>query len=85
MYQHLKELAEKLHIAVLEKNLRNTPEIKVKSGLCTVKGEKRFIVDKHMPFVEKNELLAACLGKMSHENVYVVPAVREFINKCSWS
>jgi len=83
MYQHLKELAEKLHIAVLEQNLRNAPGIKVKSGLCTVKGEKRFIMDKRRPFYEKNEMLAACLGKMSHENVYVVPAVRDFIKKCS--
>jgi hypothetical protein len=40
-------------------------------------------MDKRMPFYEKNELLAACLGKLSHENIYVVPAVRDFIKKHS--
>ena len=37
-YQDLKELAEKLGVNVSEQNLRSTG-IKVKSGLCKVKGK----------------------------------------------
>ena len=38
-------------------------------------------MDKHKSISEKNEILAACLGKMPHEEIYIIPAVREYINK----
>jgi len=80
MYQHLTELAEKLSITVQEQNLRKTG-IKVKSGFCKVKNIDLFIIDKHKSFDEKNILLASFLGKTQCEDIYIVPAVREFINK----
>ncbi|MBL7180290.1 MAG: hypothetical protein ISS67_05605 [Desulfobacterales bacterium] len=80
IYQALKELAEKLNISVSEQNLRQTG-VKAKSGLCKLKGQLHFIMDKHKSIYEKNELLAACLSKMPHEDIYVVPAVREFLDK----
>ncbi len=82
IYQDLNELAEKLGITVSEQNLRMAG-VKVKSGLCTVKGKKLFIMDKHKSIHEKNELLASCLSKMPNEEIYIVPAVREFLYKCS--
>ena len=78
IYQELKDLAEKLDIYVTEKNFRNTG-INVKSGLCKVKGKYLFIMDKHKSIQKKNNILAACLSKMKHENIFVVPAVRELI------
>ncbi len=78
IYQQLKELAEKLDIAVSEQNFRNTG-IKVKSGLCKVKGKTMFIMDKHESVYKKNKLLASCLSRMPHENIYVVPAIREML------
>ncbi|MDM8551549.1 hypothetical protein QUF72_15790 [Desulfobacterales bacterium HSG2] len=78
LYQNLKELAEKLEITVSEKSFRNTG-IKVKSGLCKVKGKKFFIMNKHLPIYRKNKILASCLSDMPHEEVYVVPAVREIL------
>ena len=81
MYQHLKDLAEKLSIIVQEQNLRKTG-IKVKSGFCKVKNKDLFIIDKHKSFDDKNILLASFLGKTPCEDIYIVPAVREFINKC---
>ena len=80
LYQNLKELAEKLGITVSEQNLR-TAGIKVESGLCRVKGECIFIMDKHKSMNEKTEILAECLSKMDTEDIYVVPAVRKFLNK----
>ena len=80
LYQDLKEVAEKLGITVSEHNFR-TSGIKVKSGLCRIKGKNLFIIDKHKSIHEKNEILAFCLNKMKHEDIYIVPAVREFINR----
>ncbi len=78
IYQELKELAEKLNITVSEQNLRKT-RVKVKSGFCIVKGRQRFIMDKNKSIKEKNELLAACLAQMPHEDIYVVPAIRKLL------
>ena len=80
IFQELVMLAEKLGVSVSEQNFRQT-NVKAQSGLCTVKGQKRFILDKHKSFYEKSELLAACLSQMPTENIYIVPAVRDFLNK----
>jgi len=78
-YQDLKELAEKLGVTVSEQNLRSTG-IKVKSGLCKVKGKNILIVDKKIAFQDKNEILASCLSKLPYEDIFMVPALREFLD-----
>jgi len=80
IYQELKELAEKLEVTVSEQNLR-TAGIKVKSGLCKIKGKNLFIMDKHKSIRKKIKILASQLAKMPNENIYIVPAVREMIEK----
>jgi len=82
LYQELKDLAERLHITVTEQNLRSTG-IKVQSGLCTVKGKKMFIMDKHKSVPKKIRILAAQLAAMPLEHLYIIPAVRELLNKAS--
>ncbi len=82
LYQDMKEIAEKLGVTVSEQNFRKTG-IKIESGLCKVKGRKLFIIDKNRSIHKKNEILASFLSKMPHEDVYVIPAVRELINKYS--
>ena len=81
LYQNLLELAEKLDIKVSEQNLRKTGGINVKSGLCKVKGEMMFIMSKHKSIRDKIELLAKCLSKMQIEDIYIVPAVRDILDK----
>ena len=78
IYQALQDLAEKLAVTVSEQNLR-TAGIKVKSGLCTVKGKDMFIMDKHQSVHKKIRILAAQLAQMPHEDVYVMPAVRDLL------
>jgi len=78
-YQDLKELAEKLGVNVSEQNLRSTG-IKIKSGLCKVKGKNILIIDKNISFQDKNEILASCLSKMPYEDIFIVPALREFLD-----
>lgn len=82
LFQDMKEIAEKLGVTVSEQNFRNTG-IKVKSGLCKVKGRKLFIIDKNRSIHKKIEILASFLSNMPHEDVYVIPAVRELIKKYS--
>ena len=82
LYQALMDLAEKMSLTVSEQNLR-TAGIKVKSGLCKVRGADMFIMDKHKSVHHKIRILATQLATMPHENVYVVPAVREVLNKHS--
>ena len=82
LYQELLDLAEKLSVTVSEQNLR-TAGIKVKSGLCRVRGSDMFIMDKHKSVHRKIRILATQLATMPHENVYVVPAVRKVLNKHS--
>lgn len=80
LYQELKELAEKLNVSVSEHNFRKSG-IKVKSGLCKVKGKKLFIMDKHRSIKDKNEMLLSCISKMPHEDIYIVPYLREMLKK----
>ena len=79
IYQELKDLVEKLGINVSEQNLRKTG-ISVKSGICKVKGKQIFIIDKHKSIHKKNVILTSFLKEMPHEDIYVVPAIRELIS-----
>ena len=76
MYQQLKDLAEKLHIAVSEHSFRNAG-VPIRSGLCKVKGKDVFIMDKNLPVRKKIRILAGCLSRMPHEDLFLLPAVRE--------
>jgi hypothetical protein len=80
LYQELKQLAEKLGAPVVEKSFRNAG-VPVQSGLCKVREEFRFVMDRNLPVSEKNRLLGECLAAMDHSSVFVVPAVREFVQK----
>ena len=77
-YQDLKELAEKLGVGVSEQNFRSTG-IKAKSGLCKVKGKNIIFIDKKLSLQDKIEILASCLSKLPHEDVFMIPALREFL------
>src|SRR6056297_2125010 len=78
LYQHLKDAAEKIGIAVSEQNLRATG-VNARPGLCKVKDEWLFIMDKHLPVKQKTEILAECLREMPTDNIYLVPAVLNYL------
>ncbi len=82
IYQELIDLAEKLEITVSEQNLRKTG-VKAKSGLCKVKGKYLFIMDKHKSIHKKTKILSSHLASMPHEDVYIIPAVRELLDRYS--
>ena len=74
------ELADKFEIAVSEQNLQKTIG-KANSGFCIVKNQKRFIIDKHLSLHRKIDVLGAFLSTLPHENVYLVPTLREVLYK----
>lgn len=80
VYTALKALAEKQNISVTEKNLSNAG-LKVKSGLCRVDDRNLFIMDKHKPVREKIKLLARSLSDLPLDDVYIIPAIRDVLEK----
>ena len=79
LFQELKDLAQKLGLQVSEQNFRNTG-IRVKSGYCKVKDIDHCIIDKHLKINKKIDVLGECISLFPHESVYVIPAVREFLD-----
>ena len=80
IYQELKDLAEKLDITVSEQNFRITG-LPVKSGFCVIKGKMHCIIDKNINLHKKISVLAETLAGFPHENLYLVPAVRDLLNR----
>lgn len=75
----LKDLAERMGIDVFEKNLRQVGT-RIKSGSCIVKGKHLFIMDKHKPIRDKIEIIAKHLSRTPNEDIYIMPALRKFID-----
>jgi hypothetical protein len=80
LYEHLKEIADKLGIAVIEQSFKQVG-LPVKSGHCRVKGEELFIMDRSLPLIKKNQALTGFLCTQAHENIFMPPAVREILHK----
>lgn len=80
LYEGLKDLAQKLNIAISEQSFRRSG-VRAKSGLCIVKGEPVFIIDKHIGTSEKIDVLASYLSRMPTEDMYIVPAIRELLHQ----
>ena len=80
IYQELKDLAEKLGVTVSEQSFRASG-IPVKSGFCLIKGEMHCIIDKNITLYKKTKVLAQSISDLPHENLFVVPAVRDVIQK----
>ena len=80
IYQELRDLAENLDVTVSEQSFRASG-IPVKSGFCLIKGAMHCIIDKNIPLRKKTKVLAQSLHDLPHENLFVVPAVRDIIQK----
>ena len=54
-----------------------------RGGLCCLKGEKIFIIDRDSTSLETAVSCAKAIGKtlQDTENIYLRPAIREFIDK----
>ena len=80
MFQEIKDVAEKLGVTVLEQSFRSSG-IPVKSGFRLIKGKMHCVIDKNISLKKKTRLLAQSISHLPHENLYMVPAVRDMITK----
>jgi flagellar hook-associated protein FlgK len=80
LYEHLKELSDKLGITVQEQSFKQV-SLPVKSGFCRVKGKDMFIMDKNISQAKKNSTLVKFLSTQPHENIFIPPAVRELLSR----
>jgi hypothetical protein len=76
----LEELAEQLQIPVTYAALA-TEELPGRGGMCVIHGERRIIIERSLTTREKAHLLAAGLAQFDFEDVFLLPAVREAIER----
>jgi len=79
-YQYLEDLAEQLGISIRYDDFSD-PEVPATSGLCKVKGSYLYIMDTSKDVAERIRLLSQCLSQIDLEGIYVVPAIRELLEK----
>ena len=69
------ELADKLNIKLLQDKGDFT------GGSCLVKDENFIVVNKHKPGEQRLKILAQEFSKKDLSDIYIIPALREFIEK----
>ncbi len=80
IYRELKDLAEKLGVTVSEQSFRASG-IPVRSGVCLIKGKLHCIIDRNIGLQTKINILAESLGGLPNENIFVVPEIRDLLDR----
>ena len=75
LLQELEGLAEQLDIALNRVDLKGRP-----GGLCVIKGERRFILDRTLDVKSQVEVLSKAFAKLPLDDVFLKPAVRDIID-----
>ena len=75
LLQELEALAERLEINLNRVDLEGRP-----GGLCVIKGERRFILDRTLDVKAQVEVLSKAFGKLPLDDVFLKPAVRDAID-----
>ncbi|MBM4043644.1 MAG: hypothetical protein FJ279_00870 [Planctomycetes bacterium] len=75
MTTHLEELAGKLSIRVRWEPMEGA------GGLCQLKGKKVFIGSSVQSAEQKAEALAKALADFKLDDIYVLPEVRQFVER----
>ncbi len=76
----LEGVAEQMKIPVAYAALA-TEELPGRGGLCVLHGERRIIIERTLSVREKARLLAAGLAQFDLEDIYLLPIVREAIER----
>jgi hypothetical protein len=78
LLQSLVELAEKLSVRVIFRNLKDD-EFVIKSGMCSIKGDTLIIIDSRVSLEEKVKTLCQELKKFNLDNIFISPAMRDIL------
>jgi hypothetical protein len=82
--EHLEGLARKLGVEVVYQRL-GADEYSTGGGLCKVKGTYKVFLDRSEPIERHIQILARALSSFNRDEVYVLPFVREILEKVQWS
>jgi len=75
LYSELLALAEQLGIEVREE------KGDFSGGMCRVDDDNYIFLNKISPVSAKNGIIARAIGKLEFDHLYILPAVRNFIEK----
>ncbi len=78
VWSQLTDLARRLGITVIVRDLSDD-DFPTSGGLCRVGEAWRMILHRRLSVGERNQALAAALGRFDLETVYIVPRLRGFI------
>ena len=78
--EHLEELGRKLCVEIVYQRL-GTDEYSTKGGLCKVKGAYKIFLDRSDPVEKRIHILARALSSFNRDDVYVLPIVREILER----
>lgn len=78
--EHLEGLAHKLGVKVVYQKL-GTDEYPAGGGLCKVKGTYKVFLDRSDPIERRIYILARALSSFNRDEVYVLPFVREILER----
>jgi hypothetical protein len=76
----LEGVAEQLQIPVTYAALA-TEELPGRGGMCVIRGDRRIIIEQSLTAREKVRLLAAGLAQFDLADVFLLPAVRDAIER----
>lgn len=78
--ENLVELAERLSVQVIFKNLQDD-EFVIRSGMCSVKGNTLIIIDSRVSLEDKIKTLCREIKKFNLDNIFIQPTLREILEK----
>ena len=73
LYIEFENLAEKVGLRVIK------GKGDFQGGSCIIKDEKVIVVNKNKPIEQKLKILASCFNKIDLNGIYIVPALRAYI------
>jgi hypothetical protein len=78
--EYLEDLAFKLGIEIVYEKLGEA-DFFIEGGLCKVKGVHKIFIDPSSPIEVQIEILARSLSSFQIEEVYLLPFIREILEK----
>lgn len=75
LLQEFEALAHRMEIPISRENLMGGS-----GGLCTIRGEKRIILDFRLDVPTQVDLLAQAFSQLPLDDIFVKPSVRERID-----
>ena len=75
VYDEMLEIANKIGVKVRKDSG------KFRGGNCTVNDQEVILINKSIPLEARTSVLAKCLSSYSIQNVFMKPAVRDYIEQ----